>query len=731
MTIAGQGPDDTRTQIITMGAPGARRDVSKKLRKGNSYRITMRWLNCDGHNDNMSPWYCWQALIDGLPSQNSFNDNYSEGFCERIFQRNNIVIGNGWVAENDDGLLTSHVHASQKNSHGGPGAGNVAQGLVATLYVLDDPKLTPDYNGDGRIDQLDETILNSGRTFRFWVNDDKDDASSDGDVARNSKILDNGNDDIPASGSDGSDNKVNGRRDLVDFTPICVDVSGVVGDLPVTIRNEISFRIRQDDGAVNVVWSNLSPSGADSFQTVGYNSGFGEEFRSSPQSAETMQVVAGGVSLPSVFKNRARAGEGIFLVEGRQAACTPLWIEAVYGGKVLCSNKLEMAISSVENMYRWLGLRHICGDTDVPGLSSAEPANLPDNETTGPHYVFVHGYNVNAQSARGWAAEMFKRLWQTGAHSKFTAVDWYGDESQIWEGVPVLGGESLDYYVNVRHALDTASAFSAAINGLSGIKVILAHSLGNMLVSAAAKGNSLVYSKYYMLNAAVPIEAYNSSSESYEMIEHGWRDVPPYKYAAKWSQCIAHDNDPRKGLKWIGRFSGIHDAVNCYSPTEDVLTNPTTNGWGGAWGVQELFKGTAMLHLIPGNCEGGWGYNEDYTNLAGNLSDFAKTNEFSAIELTANPIFRKFDNSILHQTNVIAIAQTELNKVMGDGIPAMSFAAGANQIPGGQISNYDYQGQPLANGWPRANSIWRHSDIKNVAYFYVFNFFNYLISSSL
>lgn len=735
MTIAGQGPDDTRTQIITMGAPGARRDVSKKLRKGNSYRITMRWLNCDGHNDNMSPWYCWQALIDGMPAQNSFNDNYIEGRCERISQRNNIVVGNGWIAENDDGLLTSHVHASQKNSHGGPGAGNVAQGLVATLYVLDDPKLTPDYNGDGRIDQLDETILKSGRTFRFWVNDDKDDASSDGDVARNSKILDNGNDDIPASGSDGSDNKVNGRRDLVDFTPICVDVSGVVGDLPVTIRNEISFRIRQDDGAVNVVWSNLSPSGANSFQTVGYNSGFGEAFRSSPQSAETMQIVAGGVSFPSVFKNRARTGEGIFLVEGRQAACTPLWIEAVYGGKVLCSNKLEMAISSVENMYRWLGLRHICGDTDVPGLSSAEPANLPDNETTGPHYVFVHGYNVNAQSARGWAAEMFKRLWQTGVHSKFTAVDWYGDESQIWAGVPAVGGESLDYYVNVRHALDTAPHLQSELSGLPGERVVLAHSLGNMLVSEAATHYGLAYSKYYMLNAAVPMETYDSGVENSEMREHGWTDVPPIKWAANWYARISYENDPRRTLKWKGRFAGIGNAINCYSPTEEVLGNATANGYGGVWSIQELYKGTATLHFIPGNCEGGWGYNSDHTNLAGLLTEFAKTNDFTDVELIASPIFRTFDNDLLHQTNLISIAQTELNKVLGDGIPATSFAAGANEV-GGVSGNLNYISF-MANeeSWPRFSRengvkrlLWHHSDIKNIAYYFVYPLFEQLIS---
>ena len=599
------------------------------------------------------------------------------------------------------------------------------EGKVAYVYVLGPMRLVPDFDGDGKISQTDENILDDGRIFRFWVNDDKDDASSDGDVARNSKTLDSGNDDIPTSGSDGLDDEVNGRRDLVDFTPIRVDATKVLEPLPATIRDRFSFRLRQDDGALNVVWSNLSPSGANSFQTVGYASGFGRELRSSPQEAATEQVVSGGLPLPSAFEEAAKTGDGIFLVEGRCETVNPLVVEAVYENRVVCSNELKMSIKPVEDMYRWLGLRSVCGGQDLPGRSTAEPANLPDNETTGPHYVFVHGYNVNAQSARGWAAEMFKRLWQAGARSKFTAVDWYGDESQLWAGVPIAGGESLDYYVNVRHALDTAQHLQSMLPGASDERVILAHSLGNMLVSEAAVHYGLVYSKYYMLNAAVPMEAYDDSASNFEMIEHGWRDVPLDKWASHWHERIPYENDPRRTLKWKGYFAGIRNAVNCYSPTEDVLANATPNWYGGEWSIQELYKGTATLHFVPGNCEGGWGYNDDHTNLAGFLTDFAKTNDFTDAELVASPIFRKFDNELLHQTNRITIAQTELNKVLGDGVPALSFAAGRNEISRfGDGGNYNYQGVGIIpNGWPRTNGDWRHSDLKNVAYFYVWKLF--------
>jgi hypothetical protein len=185
------------------------------------------------------------------------------------------------------------------------------------------------------------------------------------------------------------------------------------------------------------------------------------------------------------------------------------------------------------------------------------------------------------------------------------------------------------------------------------------------------------------------------------------------------------NNDPRKTLKWRGRYTGMNDVINCYSPTEDILANATVNGWGGVWGAQELFKGTASLHFVPGNCEGGWGYNDEYTNIAGMLTDFAKTNKFTNLELIVNPLFRKLDNEIFHQTNSIAIAQTELNKVMSDAIPATSFAAGANDMGRGlkSYNMHDY----MVTSWTRKDSdgksVWYHSDIKDVAYYFTHGLF--------
>mgnify|MGYP003303711511 FL=1 len=118
------------------------------------------------------------------------------------------------MSDNEDGLLTSHVHASQRNSHGGSGAGNVAQGLSATLYVLDDPKLIPDYDRDGTIGDGDKTKAEQKKALHFWINDDADDDSTDGKYAESPSV------DIPGARTgwfefdkrdpDGDDSKVNG-----------------------------------------------------------------------------------------------------------------------------------------------------------------------------------------------------------------------------------------------------------------------------------------------------------------------------------------------------------------------------------------------------------------------------------------------------------------------------------------------------------------------------------------
>ncbi len=87
---------------------------------------------------------------------------------------------------------------------------------------------------------------------------------------------------------------------------------------------------------------------------------------------------------------------------------------------------------------------------------------------------FVHGANVSERGARAWASEMFKRLWQAGANMEFCPVAW---ESDI--------GPSYNYQVNVSNAFVTARHLTTIVGETQGRKVMIAHSLGTMVVAAA------------------------------------------------------------------------------------------------------------------------------------------------------------------------------------------------------------------------------------------------------
>ena len=260
-----------------------------------------------------------------------------------------------------------------------------------------------------------------------------------------------------------------------------------------------------------------------------------------------------------------------------------------------------------------------------------------------------------------------------GARLKFTAVDWRGDDSQI--PVPTQGDISPNYYVNVKNAFMTAPALVWLCGQLS----------------------------------------------------------------------------------WRGRFAGIQNAVNCYSPTEDVLTNPTTNkifgvessNFGGAWSKQELFKGCALWYGVNAvtfsgtEIEGGWGINSAY--MANPLAYVpfvglrpSYFEDWTHEDMITNPLFTSFDDERMASTNVLAIVDDELRaKILGDAIPAESFAAGANWTKG-LSENYNLQNGTMEK-WPvgcckKVEGIsipqWLHSDIKDVSFFYVSELFKKITKES-
>ena len=125
MTVKGLGPLDWKAYRVATTAPGYDASRTLALYRGNAYNISLRWT--DSYNTGQY-WYCWGAAVDGKPGVKTFND-YNP---VRLPGVATTITGDGYVINNAGGLLTGHVHMN--DTYGG----NVAGGLSAMLYVLED-----------------------------------------------------------------------------------------------------------------------------------------------------------------------------------------------------------------------------------------------------------------------------------------------------------------------------------------------------------------------------------------------------------------------------------------------------------------------------------------------------------------------------------------------------------------------------------------------------------------
>lgn len=738
MTIEGLGPDDARIRKISMGSPNAASTTTLKMRKGNSYRLSMRWLNCDGHNDGRSPWYCWLAQLDGLPNGTTFA-NYTNVRLAGY----EVVFGDGWVANNNDGLLTSHVHECTKKSDGSFGGGNVAGGLASVLHVLDAPILIPDYDRDGQIGTNDLSNARLEKPLRFWINDDRDNDATNGKYAESADI------DIPQStpywwtyifqDRDGCDEFVNGYRDLIDFTPIVMDISAI-NTWPENIRTNLTFKLRHDEGAVNVVWSGLSTNEVWKFQKAGV-SNCGRGLNENSFEATVEQVTATGIEVPDelVAQMLEAEGKGVVFVEGRKATTSPLKLDVYYGNQKVVTGELPLSVSSVDKMYRWLNVRGMSGEGVEYPSYTGEPENWSDADTSGKHLVFVHGANVAQNESRGWAAEVYKRLWQSGMTAKFTAVSWRSDI-----------GSSANYQENVSNAFFTASILAPQIDELPGVKVLMAHSLGNMVCSSMIQDYELVPDCYLMCNSAVPAEAYSPDlvdvSTSNVLVHDEWTSYTNGCWSALWYQLFP-SSDARSKLTWHGRFASVVPIVaNFYSSGDEVLElysyahNPAwyngispSGNWGErySWHKQELWKGRKSLLGFIGTTEwSGWGFRENALGVRVWSAEAANAVTDLSI-FTTNTVFNPYPVSI---TNSVA-TRLEIDAHLSQGIPALSPPVGRTNLAGAGIISFDFNTpQYMVNSWPRVYGVqlggrFLHSDLKNVAYFFVYPVYQKIIET--
>ena len=553
------------------------------------------------------------------------------------------------------------------------------------------PILLVDYNRDGTIDGTDVAWYLARRIVYFWRNDDKwkdDDAF-----------------DLPLfNGVNSSDNVVNGRNDLINFLPVAVDVSPFASHWD---PNTVYYRLETYSPSLRK--AKLAFADIDRTQIGNAQLGTDDDIDGNSLTNAPVFKLESGTNLPPAFVSHSQSGRSTLFMEfpdiaKHQDLCLNIYSKS--DNALLFSSSIRLHIGNVADMLGWLNLRNAAGGSDGVPTRLATP-DWPTDEHEPGYVVFVHGYNM-AEDAETppWAKNVFKKLWWSGLDRGFVAVQWRGNEGQIY--VPGKGFATPDYYANVVNAFRTASALKNAMDDddLAGPKWFLAHSLGNVLMCAAIQDYQMPYERYFMLDAAVAMEALDPvrgiTQESHDnMTPQAWTNYADRVRATHWYDLFP-DGDGRRLLTWKGRFCNVTNIVNFYSTQEEVVNNG--NGLeqplfvrNYVWYNQETRKGEWPSLMTSHENEGGWAFNGRYdtvTNewLGGNLGweehvyhkPPAEANVIPPEELRQYPFFKSFDNSgIYTSSNGQIVASNYLYRadLLAYAIPAESFAVGANPLP--------------------------------------------------
>ena len=591
--------------------------------------------------------------------------------------------------------------------------------LVRQRVTAIESPLKADCNHNGRIDDEDIELIRQGNPFRFWINED---------IVRGDQAFGNHNEIVNSA-----DLVVNGKWDLVNLFPIAIDLSSLTNAWQT---GNIDFRIGGDSwgSSLNVTFANVAWTDLREIQTNVVVTSYGDKL----YEAELQSLANGDVALPETILVGAGEDSGVLIAESRWWDSDSVALKAYMDGVEVCRWRLPIFTTSVQYMYRWINDRNANVASRLTSLGV--PYNPSYVAADAKNLIVLHGANVSPEGAEMWGDYIFKRFWHSGFRGNYYFVSWTSD----------LGMTGANYQENVSNAFVTASSIAETIKAIPGDKVLMAHSLGNMVVSAMIEDHGLVPSAYIMCNSAVPIEAFDPEIDGTNVLVHEeWVDYPTNTWAKSW-YTLFPEADSRSKLTWRGRFPSVAQyAFNFYSAGDHCLelfhnNHPGPFDYEGddsqrfeqyCWHKQDIWKGRAGLtEGLGGTSWSGWGFAKNALGLRKFSVAEAQTMSTTPEVLTTNTVFRINPESM--NTNVIE--RLVLDAHLAQGIPAWAPATGAvgysetfdEKSFDLNSTDTDSNGIARPNGWPSFSlwgTRWLHSDMKDRAYFYVFKFYEKVI----
>ncbi len=235
------------------------------------------------------------------------------------------------------------------------------------------------------------------------------------------------------------------------------------------------------------------------------------------------------------------------------------------------------------------------------------------------------------------------------------------------------------------------------------------------------------------------VGAFHNTATNNVLVHEEWRSYANRTWSSEWHTHFPATDD-RSKLTWKNRFPNVASvAYNYYSTGDEVLElfNGTPGPAAGglldsdtkgryAWHKQEVYKGRGENVVFDWATTdwSGWGFRENW--LGTRMYSAEEANALESLSLMTNTVFTLYPSTM----NVNVISRLHLDEHLAKGIPALSPATGriVFRESNGNDSNLDADESYRPNGWWRTSgdlkNRWLHSDIKDVAFYYVYSLFH-------
>lgn len=182
------------------------------------------------------------------------------------------------------------------------------------------------------VDVNDDKVIASGerpsagQPFDIWINDDDDEHAPQAKER-----------------ADYTTTTVDGEDDVADLFPVFLDIKQLVAALPP--ENGASYKLKQADGALNFVQSNLFREEAFLYRQKLEEFSYGPGLDSLVWFAPTEHITPGGAALSTNFLNCIKNSKGgVILVEGRKPSNAPLVLVIEKDGATVAEIELPLSI---------------------------------------------------------------------------------------------------------------------------------------------------------------------------------------------------------------------------------------------------------------------------------------------------------------------------------------------------------------------------------------------------